>query len=145
MHAQYGTLIQWKIKRKINAQELAFRLATKQWDSGYQDWHYECTITGRLQTTILALQDCSWYVLRIFPLTSSAFIQSMAEAEAPVLMSFALLNPGCPMKFKSLQLTTTKFFVWIEIAMVGVLSCTFILGCNVKVRFPECPLFGGKK
>ena len=49
-------------------------------------------------------------------------------------MSFALLNPGCPMKFEtmSLQSTTTKFFVWIEIAMVGVLSCTFVLLCHIK-------------
>ena len=35
-------------------------------------------------------------------------------------MSFALLNPGCPMRFQimSLQLTSTKFFVSIEIAVV---------------------------
>jgi len=58
-------------------------LATKQWDSGYQiDISYECAITGRLQTpgqTILALQDCLRYVLHIFPLTSSAFIQIMVR------------------------------------------------------------------
>jgi len=31
------------------------------------------------------------------------FDEPCAVAEAPVLMSFALLNPGCPMKFKTIN------------------------------------------
>ena len=63
---------------------------------------YPCMPLAKLLYTIKAPEADGLHIVYYIAISLvPKFDEPCAVAEAPVLMSFALLNPGCPMKFNN--------------------------------------------